>query len=136
MDEIVGHEKDDNAVLSAYVTKETRHTTKGWRLLVSWKDGTSSYVPLREMKNSYPIETSDYTIANGLALEPAFAWSLMTNAKDRPLYVNLIKIRPNIGQEHINMASSYPRQWNKPWKSTAALVLLIGETQLTRKCIT
>ncbi len=50
------------------------HTTKGLRLLVSWKDGTTSYVPLRDMKNSYLLETADYAISNNISNEPAFSW--------------------------------------------------------------
>jgi hypothetical protein len=37
--------------------KKTRQkTTKGWQLLVSWKDGTTDWLPLKELKVSNPIE--------------------------------------------------------------------------------
>lgn len=47
-------------------TDQSQHTTKGWKFLVAWKDGSTSYVPLREMKNSYPLETVDYAVGNGI----------------------------------------------------------------------
>jgi len=74
LEEILDHEKGDDATSRDAVTKRNRCTTKGWRFLVAWKDGTTTYVPLREMKNSYPVETVDYAIANHLMSEPAFAW--------------------------------------------------------------
>lgn len=52
LDEIVDHEKGDAAVSKDESASVNCHTTKGWKFLVSWKDGTTSYVPLREMKNS------------------------------------------------------------------------------------
>lgn len=41
---------------------------------MSWKDGTTSYVPLHKMKNSYPLETADFVNNNKLMAEPAFQW--------------------------------------------------------------
>lgn len=50
LSEIVDHEGDE-----AFTQKVTdRFTTKGWLFLVTWKDGSTSYIPLREMKNTYP----------------------------------------------------------------------------------
>ena len=49
-------------------------TTVGWQLLVSWKDGSTSYVPLCEMKDAYPMEVSEYATASKIAKEPAFRW--------------------------------------------------------------
>ena len=46
----------------------------GWRILVSWKDGSTSYVPLREMKDAYPVEVAEYATASQIAKEPAFRW--------------------------------------------------------------
>ncbi len=69
LSEIIDHKRND-----ATDTEGACHTTKGWELLVSWKDGTTTYVPLRDMKNSYPVETADYAINNNIAKEPAFSW--------------------------------------------------------------
>jgi hypothetical protein len=91
INEIVDHEKDDSAVSKQNVTSTNRHTTKGWKLLVSWKDGTSTYVPLHEMKNAYPIETADYAMANGLVDEPAFAWWVPYIRRKREAIVSKLK---------------------------------------------
>jgi hypothetical protein len=46
---------------------------KGWKLLVQWKDKTTSWIPLKDMKESKPVEAVEYVVANKLSLEPAFA---------------------------------------------------------------
>jgi hypothetical protein len=70
LSQIIDHEEDLN------VTKGelSWHTTQGWCFLVSWKDGSTSYVSLREMKNSYPVETAEYAISNQINTKPAFIW--------------------------------------------------------------
>jgi hypothetical protein len=45
-----------------------RETTKGWYLQVLWKDGSSSWEPLHDLKESHPIEVAEYVIANKLYL--------------------------------------------------------------------
>lgn len=70
LDEIIDHEEDPmikDLVLPKYATK-------GWRFLVAWKDGSTSYIPLREMKNTYLVETADYVTKNKLEGRPAFSW--------------------------------------------------------------
>jgi hypothetical protein len=74
LEEILDHEKSSDALSQDLITKRNHFTMKGWKFLVSWKDGTASHVPLREMKNSYPIETIEYAVDNGLMAEPAFPW--------------------------------------------------------------
>ena len=36
-------------------TKRCRETTKGFEVLVQWKDGRTTWVTLKDMKNSYPV---------------------------------------------------------------------------------
>jgi hypothetical protein len=48
--------------------------TKGWKLLMQWKDGTSPWIPLKDLKELNPVETAEYAVANKRADEPAFTW--------------------------------------------------------------
>jgi hypothetical protein len=48
-------------------------TTKGWSLCVEWEDGSTSWVPLLDLKESNPIEVAEYAVARGIDREPAFA---------------------------------------------------------------
>jgi hypothetical protein len=43
LQEIIGHERDSTAVSSSDLSdRKPCFTTKGWKLQVAWKDGTSS----------------------------------------------------------------------------------------------
>lgn len=84
MDEIIDHKKDDSAIPISECTfirnnsVKKKRTTRGWKLLVQWKDGTTSWVRLADMKESFPLETAEYAKRNRIADEPAFAWWVPT----------------------------------------------------------
>ena len=44
--------------------KTRKPTTKGWQLLVEWKDGSSSWMKLKDIKDSNPIEVADTVCDN------------------------------------------------------------------------
>mgnify|MGYP000261467214 CR=1 FL=1 len=54
--------------------KRLRKTTVGWQLLVKWKDQSESWIPLKDMKESHPVEVAEFATARGIENEPAFAW--------------------------------------------------------------
>jgi hypothetical protein len=81
MHEISNHKKDNSAltIRDGYTatrsgTKLPKKTTRGWKLLVDWKDGSSSWIPLKDLKDSNPIELAEYAVANQIDHEPAFNW--------------------------------------------------------------
>ena len=60
--EITDHRKsamsvpiDDKFVLSKTVRKSLRKTTKGWYFLCLWTDGSTTWAPLKDLKESNPI---------------------------------------------------------------------------------
>ena len=55
-------------------TKRRRETTKGWELLIEWKDGSTNWVSLLDIKESYPVEVAEFALATRISMEPAFAW--------------------------------------------------------------
>jgi hypothetical protein len=66
--------KDDGFVEDRYGKRHPRITTRGWDLQVEWRDGSTTWVPLSELKESNPIEVAEYAVANKINEEPAFAW--------------------------------------------------------------
>jgi hypothetical protein len=70
-----------------------RRTTKGWKLLVAWKGGTSSWVPLKDLKESHPIEVAEYALANKILGEPAFNWWARHVLKKRDRIIRKVKSR-------------------------------------------
>jgi len=49
-------------------------TLKGWEVVISWKDGTTSWHPMSDIKNLFPLLLAKYAVTNDLTNEPAFAW--------------------------------------------------------------
>jgi hypothetical protein len=89
IDEIIDHKKDGTALAAddGFVTVNgrrcPRRTTKGWKLCVQWKDGSTSWEALKDLKESNPIEVAEYAVANKLVHEPAFAWWVSYTIKKR-----------------------------------------------------
>ena len=81
MDEIIGHRSNEHAVKQQDVfiitkmgTKRRRETTKGWELLIRWKDSGTDWVALKDIKESYPVQVAEYAVSSLISEEPAFAW--------------------------------------------------------------
>eukprot|EP00957_Ditylum_brightwellii_P126731 9659360-Ditylum_brightwellii.AAC.1 len=55
-DEAVAVAKNDMYIVTPQGQKRACKTTQGWRLLVHLADGTKSWIPLKDMKESHPIE--------------------------------------------------------------------------------
>ena len=68
---ICGHRKTDQAREDVGVPIRT---TKGWEILLQWKNGEVTWVPMKDVKNSNPIELAEYVANNGLENELAFKW--------------------------------------------------------------
>ena len=71
--------------------RDPKMTTKGWKLLCSWKDGSSSWVSLKDMKESYPITVAEYAKHNQLVKEPTFVWWVPQTLRRRDRNIKKIK---------------------------------------------
>jgi hypothetical protein len=49
-------------------------TTAGWELQVEWKDGSTSWLPLKELKETKIVDVAQYAVDNQIDHEPAFEW--------------------------------------------------------------
>ena len=80
LDAIIDHRSDGHAVKFAdrFVEvngkKHIRKSTRGWYLCVRWKDGSTSWERLADLKESYPIEVAEYVVSMEIDHEPAFGW--------------------------------------------------------------
>ena len=57
-------------------TKRRRDTTKGVEVIVQWKDGITTWVTLKDIKNSYPVHMYKYPLQLHLAGNPVFSWCI------------------------------------------------------------
>ena len=80
MSKIVYHKSNYKAVAKSdrYVfirgRQFPRKTTVGWNLCVEWRDGSTSWERLSNMKEVYPVLVSKYTTTQEIINEPEFAW--------------------------------------------------------------
>ena len=100
LQEITDHKKDASAVdiTRGYVmtrggSKIPKKTTKGWKLLCTWKDGSSDWIELRHIKDSNPIELAEYAVANRIQEEPAFKWWVSDTLRTRNRIIAKVKSR-------------------------------------------
>lgn len=96
---IVDHRRDESALSrdDMYVSKGSnthiRKSTKGWRLYIEWKDGSTSWEKLSDMKESYPVETAEYAKSKGIKIKPAFVWCAPHTLPRRSRIIAAIKTR-------------------------------------------
>ena len=55
-------------------TKCRQETTKGWELLIEWKDGSTNWVTLKDIKESYPVQVAEFALATHIYMEPTVTW--------------------------------------------------------------
>jgi hypothetical protein len=98
LDKIVDHRKRADALgmedgyYEVNGRKKPKVTTRGWEFCVQWKDASTSWVPLKLLKESNPIELADYVSANNLTTEP-FAWWVPFTLKQRDWIIKATKKR-------------------------------------------
>jgi hypothetical protein len=100
LQEISDHKTDNSAIQiadgmirGANGTPTPKKTTRGWFLLVQWRDGSLSWERLVDLKASNPVEVAEYAVANRLVEEPAFKWWVPHVIKRRNRIISKVKSR-------------------------------------------
>lgn len=100
LDDIIGHRFSSNCLAENdgwYTTpqgaKRRVITTRGCDLNVLWKDGTSSWIPLKDMKEANPLEVVKYATLNNLENHPVFAWWMPHTMKKKSIIVKQVSHR-------------------------------------------
>ena len=60
-------------------------------MLVQWKYGSSTWVSLKDMKESYPVQVAKYCVQSRMSAEPAFAWWVPYVLKKRNRIIAKVK---------------------------------------------
>ena len=79
LNELNGHKRDDSVIttVNGFIKSingnlHQKRTTRGWKLLVEWRDGSVNRVLLKDLKQSILVELYEYTVANEISDETAF----------------------------------------------------------------
>eukprot|EP00978_Attheya_sp_CCMP212_P035963 scaffold159681_cov67-Attheya_sp.AAC.2 len=99
LDSIVDHTSDGHAVKKAdqMIVLNGRSTkcktTKGWMLCVQWKDGTTTWERLSELKESNPVKVAEYAVSREIQSEPAFDWWVPYTLKKQDRIISAVNNR-------------------------------------------
>eukprot|EP00957_Ditylum_brightwellii_P008681 658902-Ditylum_brightwellii.AAC.1 len=66
-------------------------TTRGWELLMQFKNEGLEWVKLKDLKAANSVELTEYTVVNCLADKPAFKWWVLHAISKRNLVINKVK---------------------------------------------
>ena len=99
LDEIIDHRKNGHAVdkadkyLNTKRGRKLRKSTIGWDMRVLWRDGSTSWIPLKQLKESNPVEIAEYAVANGIDDECAFQWWVPFTLRKRDMIIAAVNNR-------------------------------------------
>ena len=92
--------ENDDAINEANGFYETRTgakmiviTTKVWDFQIKWASGDTTFIALKDIKETNPVKISEYVLANQLEKEPAFTWWIRTALKRRDTMIRKISRR-------------------------------------------
>ena len=71
--------------------KVVSRSTRGWELCCEWKDGSTSWQKLSDLKESHPLQVAEFALAAGIADEPAFNWWVSWVLKKRDRIISLVR---------------------------------------------
>ena len=110
---IIDYDRDDSVTvpkLDGYVVTKRiqccpRKSTQGWKILVQFSDESETWIPLKDMKESHPVETAEFDKARNI--DDGAAFSLWVPYTLRKIYVIISTIKSCIWK-----TKSKVRCWN------------------------
>ena len=80
LDVLVDYNKDNKTMslidqqTSIWGRQVSCKTTAAWQICCQWKNGSTSWKMLSNLKESHPMQTTELAVAHGIDHEPAFYW--------------------------------------------------------------
>ncbi|KAL7475056.1 LOW QUALITY PROTEIN: hypothetical protein ACHAW6_000990 [Cyclotella cf. meneghiniana] len=71
--------------------KVVTRSTRNWELCCEWKDGSTSWQKLPDLKESHPVQVAEFALAAGIADKPTFNWWVIWVLKKRDWIISLVK---------------------------------------------
>ena len=93
MDPAVAVPRDEKYLITKSGRQQLRKTSSGWKLLVAWADDSETWVPLKDLKESHPVEVAEFAKARGIADEAAFIWWVPYTLRKRDVILSKVKAR-------------------------------------------
>ncbi len=100
-------------------------STKGLFICCRWKNGSTSWEKLSDLKESHPVQVAEFAIQAGVALEPGFNWWVFRVLKKRDAIISLVK-RRNV--KYLKKTHKYGLPLPKSVEDALAIDRLSGST--------
>ncbi len=89
---IIGHEYEPpftDAMQDENFDSKSK-STEGWKICLQWKDGSSSWHPMIDVKNSFPVQLADYALFHKLQDKAGFSWWIKHTLKKRERMIKVL----------------------------------------------
>jgi hypothetical protein len=70
-----------------------RRTTNGYQMCIQWKDGSTSWEHLKDIKEAYPIQAAEFAVTQGIQDLPGSQWWVPQTIKRKNRIFSNIKTR-------------------------------------------
>jgi hypothetical protein len=97
LDSIINHRWIDTATRPSdqKIVRPNRQTymkssTIGWQECCQWKDGSTSWENLADLKESHPLETIEYAVTQNIHHKPSFNWWVPHVLKNHDQIISLV----------------------------------------------
>ena len=94
---LVDYQKDNKSIslsdqqITVQGRPITHKATAGWQICCQWKDGSTSWEKLSELKESHPVQTAEFAVAQGIDHKQAFNWWVKHVLKKRDRIIASIR---------------------------------------------
>ena len=85
--------KDNGFIELSNGHRKPKQTTRGWQLLVEFKDESTEWLDMKDVKDANPVDLAEYAVLNNIQDEPAFAWWVPYVFKKRDRIIAKIKTK-------------------------------------------
>ena len=109
--------------------RRRKKTTRGWEILLQWKDGSTTWEAMKDIHAEYPIQFAEYALSKGIDDQPAFAWWIPYVMKKR----NRI-ISRTIGLGRTSLESVFQKVFKRQKKLMPPIAIHCGMTPFARRC--
>ncbi len=103
-----------------------KRSTIGWQVCCQWKDGSTSWENLADLKDSHPLETAEYAVTQGIDPKPSFNWWVPHVLKKRDRIISLVRKRTT---HYLKRTHKFGLEVPKTVKEALALDRKNGNTQ-------
>ena len=97
-DAIIDHRVDgtelqqsESFITSTNGGRRRKPTTKGWEILLQWKDGSTTWETMKDIKEAHTVQLAEYALQHKITNAPAFAWWTPYVLKKRNIIISKLK---------------------------------------------